>query len=231
MRKMMTALALLGLAGCTGTTGGSYSASSQYAHEREMILAGSGPAAGGAQGASALAAPAVSSQPLSAMGTTAGAGNGSAVASQTDAMLNATAAAPEAVNEIGISEENNFEAVGEQRSREEDAALIAANRARYEQVQPTALPQREATGPNIVAYALNSTNPKGVQIYQRGSLFTESRNARNCSKFPSPDMAQRQFLASGGPQKDPKALDPDGDGYACSWDPAPFRKAAAAANG
>jgi hypothetical protein len=29
-------------------------------------------------------------------------------------------------------------------------------------------------------------------------------------------------LARGGPDKDPRGLDPDGDGFACGWDPAPF---------
>ena len=226
------ALALVGLAGCGTGTGTSYDASSQYVREREMILAGGGqvPASGG------LAAPsAVSAQPLSAMGTgmgtaeagATGAAAGSALASQTDAALHSTAPGAEAVNELGISQENNFAAVGEQRTAEQDASFIAENRARYEQVQPTALPERGSTGPNIVAYALQTSNPKGNRIYDRSSLMAERRYQRNCAKFPSPDMAQTQFLASSGPNRDPKGLDPDGDGYACSWDPAPFRKAAA----
>jgi len=27
----------------------------------------------------------------------------------------------------------------------------------------------------------------------------------------------------GGPKMDPKGIDPDGDGFACYWDPKPFR--------
>ena len=39
------------------------------------------------------------------------------------------------------------------------------------------------------------------------------------------DVAQEAFLAQGGPQSDRKGLDPDGDGFACDWDPRPFRAA------
>ncbi len=48
---------------------------------------------------------------------------------------------------------------------------------------------------------------------------------RNCAKYGSPDLAQMAFLSKGGPKRDRMGLDPDGDGYACSWDPAPFRQA------
>ena len=41
----------------------------------------------------------------------------------------------------------------------------------------------------------------------------------------SPDQAQIDFLSKGGPERDRLSLDPDGDGYACGWDPRPFRKA------
>jgi hypothetical protein len=32
-------------------------------------------------------------------------------------------------------------------------------------------------------------------------------------------------LANGGPERDKEGLDPDGDGFACGWDPRPFRSA------
>lgn len=126
----------------------------------------------------------------------------------------------------GISNENNFEAVSSQRSIAEDAAIIAQNRAQYVQVQPTALPPRpNADGPNIVAYALQQNHTRGQQMYGRSSLrFSDSQ--QKCAQYLSADMAQQAFLASGGPQRDRNNLDPDGDGYACAWDPAPFRAAA-----
>ena len=37
--------------------------------------------------------------------------------------------------------------------------------------------------------------------------------------------AQEAFLKAGGPERDRYGLDPDGDGFACRWDPTPFRAA------
>lgn len=127
----------------------------------------------------------------------------------------------------GISNENSFEAVSSQRSIAEDAAVIAQNRAQYVQVQPTALPPRpNGDGPNIVAYALQQNHARGQQMYGRSSLrFSDSQ--QKCAQYLSADMAQQAFMESGGPQRDRNNLDPDGDGYACAWDPAPFRAAAA----
>ena len=48
---------------------------------------------------------------------------------------------------------------------------------------------------------------------------------RNCADYRTPDEAQRDFLTRGGPERDSRGLDPDGDGFACGWDPAPFRAA------
>ncbi|WP_101068797.1 hypothetical protein [Roseovarius salinarum] len=134
---------------------------------------------------------------------------------------------PEAVTTAsGISRENDFEAVDAERSIEEDAERIARIREQYEVVEPTALPARRGdTGPNIVAYALSTSHPVGTQVYKRRGFNLEARNQRNCAKYPSPDKAQAAFLDMGGPERDRKALDPDGDGYACSWDPEPFRQA------
>lgn len=134
---------------------------------------------------------------------------------------------PETVNtSTGISGENDFEAVGEQRSIESDAALIAENRARYKVIEPEALPTRSGSqGPNIVAYALASKHPVGTQVYNRVGFNKETKFRRNCAKYASPDRAQEDFLSRGGPKKDRLGLDPDGDGYACGWNPGPFRKA------
>lgn len=134
--------------------------------------------------------------------------------------------APAQIDNPGISNENDFAAVGEQRSIETDAARIAANRQQYKVIQPTALPSRRGSdGPNIVAYALNTSTPVGQRKYRRIGLNAQARYQRNCAKYPSPDQAQIAFLSSGGPERDGKGLDPDGDGYACRWDPRPFRKA------
>ncbi len=40
-----------------------------------------------------------------------------------------------------------------------------------------------------------------------------------CGRYYTPAKAQENFLRAGGPQVDPVGLDPDGDGYACTWRP------------
>ena len=134
--------------------------------------------------------------------------------------------APAQPNSPGISSENDFGAVSAERSIESDAERLAQNRAQYQVVQPTNVPSRTgAGGPNIVAYALETSHPVGTQMYKRSPLSTAARATRNCAKYPSPDLAQQAFLAAGGPENDRLGVDPDGDGFACSWDPAPFRAA------
>lgn len=91
---------------------------------------------------------------------------------------------------------------------------------------PTAaqnLPTRAGNGPNLVQYALTTSHPAGTTLYERSSLQLRDPT-RACQAYSSADQAQAAFLDAGGPQKDRKGLDPDGDGYVCGWDPAPFRK-------
>lgn len=136
--------------------------------------------------------------------------------------------APEIRENAGISDENDFQAVSSRESIASDAARIQQNRARYQIVDPTDLPQRSGQGgPNIVDYALNTNNPVGQALYSRTRRPSVERVQRNCAQYPSPDLAQQAFLSNGGPQRDRLALDPDGDGFACTWDPAPFRRATA----
>ena len=91
-------------------------------------------------------------------------------------------------------------------------------------VQPAPLPDRpDADRPNIVAFALATTNRVGQQVYSRSGLTSTARFQRNCARYASPDLAQEAFLAAGGPERDRRGLDPDGDGFACFWDPTPFR--------
>lgn len=132
--------------------------------------------------------------------------------------------APQLAGSSSISDENDFQAVSARHSIESDAQRLARQRLQYQQVQPVAVPQRtEEAGPSIVRYALSTSNPKGVRLYSRAGISLQARHQRNCAQFPSPDQAQITFLAAGGPRRDRKALDPDGDGYACGWDPAPYR--------
>lgn len=125
----------------------------------------------------------------------------------------------------GVSDEQDFSAVTTRETIASDKARIEANRAQYVVVQPGALPQRPGdVGPNLAEYAIATNNPVGVALYNRPSVYLVNVKAA-CSKFTSPDLAQEAFLAAGGPQSDRKGLDPDGDGFACDWDPRPFRAA------
>lgn len=190
------------------------------------------------------AAPSVSAQPLPVSGSAADtAAQTAAILAQTgtvaDAERLAAAAnnsgvapieaspsnpAPAVVNSVtGISQENNFDAVSGQRSIESDAARLASNRAQYQVIQPTALPQRSETGPNIVAFALANRHAVGTQIYKRNKFNSAKRYQRSCGSYNHLDLAQADFLAAGGPQKDRRGMDPDGDGFACAWDPTIYR--------
>ncbi len=133
---------------------------------------------------------------------------------------------PLQINGAGLSDENDFAAVSGRESIESDAERLAQNRAQYQVVTPTALPSRTGAGqPNIVQYALSTTHAKGTKVHRRLGLNFGGRNARNCASYASADQAQIDFLARGGPQRDRAGLDPDGDGFACDWDPRPFRQA------
>ncbi|PJI85006.1 hypothetical protein BC777_3002 [Yoonia maricola] len=136
--------------------------------------------------------------------------------------------APDLVNAgTGLSDEQSFDAVSERETIESDAQRRAAQAAAREQITPTAVPQRPSnTGPNIVEYAVNAPNVKGQEWYSRSLLSGDNRFRRNCAEYATPDDAQRDFLARGGPERDRRGIDPDGDGFACGWDPAPYRFAA-----
>jgi hypothetical protein len=190
------------------------------------------------------AAPGVSAQPLPAAGSAEEtAAQTAAILAQTGQPVDAERLAAAANNSgvipleaspsnpapavidsaTGISQENNFDAVSGQRSIESDAARIASNRAQYQVIQPTALPERTNTGPNIVAYALSTSHPVGTKLYKRSGFNAAKKYSRSCGAFGHQDHAQIAFLEAGGPEKDRKGMDPDGDGYACMWDPTAFR--------
>jgi hypothetical protein len=170
-------------------------------------------AASGAQGP----ATSPSSLPPIDSSTCAGRGNAFAGIQETTSEMNYV--------QGGVSDEQDFNAVKGRETIASDKQRIECNREQYVVVQPGALPVRSGTeGPNIAAFALSTSNAPGQKIYSRPPFYLTSPE-KACAKFASPDLAQTAFLAAGGPQRDRKALDPDGDGFACSWDPRPFRNA------
>lgn len=127
------------------------------------------------------------------------------------------------IQSSGISDEQDFDAVSERESIESDAERLARAAEAYQVIQPTALPERPAnTGPDIVSYALNAPNRVGQPWYSRFMFSGQRRYERNCASYRSAEEAQRDFLSRGGPERDPRGIDPDGDGFACNWDPAPY---------
>lgn len=83
-------------------------------------------------------------------------------------------------------------------------------------------------GANVVAFALSTTHPVGERIYSRFPIRLGRPEVR-CSDFRTTDLAQDWFLENEGPERDRAGLDPDGDGFACNWDPERYRAQARAA--
>ncbi|XXK30321.1 hypothetical protein ACMAY7_12680 [Rhodobacteraceae bacterium nBUS_24] len=127
---------------------------------------------------------------------------------------------------IELSDENDFEAVSNRQTIESDAERLAINRMQYVLIEPTELPVRPGTDiPNVVEYALLTSNPVGAPLYPRSGLVSENSHLYRCGQYTSSTEAQEVFLKRGGPKRDWLGLDPDGDGFACTWDPLPFRLA------
>ena len=95
------------------------------------------------------------------------------------------------------------------------------------QVQVNAVTNTDV--PNLFAYALSTRHNVGEPQYRRTHPLRWRRHEAACAAYRTPDLAQEAFLSAGGPVDDPQHLDPDGDGFACGWDPAMFRIAAQAA--
>ena len=75
---------------------------------------------------------------------------------------------------------------------------------------------------NLALYARQTFNSVGQKIYNRNP--TKKKKIDPCLRFISAEDAQRFFLKKNGPQKDFWNLDPDGDGFACKWNPEQYRK-------
>lgn len=135
----------------------------------------------------------------------------------------ASAAPPVQTNNASISDEQDFQAVSSRRTIEDDAARVQQTRSQYAVIRPTEVPNRPGgTTQTPIQFALATSHPVGQKTYRRG--LGGARKAQSvCAQFESPEKAQDQFLKNGGPEKDKLGVDPDGDGYACAWNPATYR--------
>ena len=75
---------------------------------------------------------------------------------------------------------------------------------------------------NLAVFARSVSNKLGEKIYFRN--FVVSDAGSGCKKFSNKNAAQIFFLENGGPKNDFHNMDVDGDGFACKWDPAIYRK-------
>jgi hypothetical protein len=158
-----------------------------------------------------------------------------AIAQNTQDVLNQTgpagtaavATAPLGTDNPNISDEQDFAAVSSRETIESDRERLARQSQTLQVAQPEAIPERPSgqAAPNIVSFALSTNNAVGQSVYDRPRNFNQDRYRRACGEFGSSDQAQAAFLAAGGPERDRRGLDPDGDGFACFWDPSPFRTA------
>lgn len=228
MRKApLLVLAGMLLAGCqpdvpNSGAGVGFGTYEDYLRQRESQLKGSAtpaqtatPPADGGYGTSGYGATPVTSAAgiAAAQGTTgtdaAATGGSGSIGADTLAALRATAPA------------------GDSAPAETVAPVVAATSsvgAPLNAMSPAAMPAGGGAGPNLAAYALAAKNAPGQSVWPRGGLRLSSSD-KACKKYLSPDLAQMAFLQRGGPQKDPLNLDPDGDGFACGWDPRPFQAA------
>ncbi|QBF32913.1 hypothetical protein [Thalassococcus sp. S3] len=246
MRPILILLALGALAACAPTVpdsgagvGFDNSVDAQRARDAELTTGAALPPATAVSQetlAPAGGAPAASAAPATATAPSGGSGDAILDAAASLEATNANSGVPPlqaspsnpppGQNNAAISDENDFDAVSSRQTIESDAQRIAQNRAQYQVVPPTALPSRAGNEqPNVVQYALDTSHPRGTRVYSRAGINMAARAERNCAAYASADQAQIDFLSKGGPQRDRMGLDPDGDGYACGWDPAPFRAA------
>ena len=82
--------------------------------------------------------------------------------------------------------------------------------------------QRVARAPLCAAALLLSpaASAEGDTRARAAEYFDAGAQAFDAGQYA---VAAEAFLKAGGPQRDSKKLDPDGDGFACGFDPTPFQ--------
>jgi len=113
----------------------------------------------------------------------------------------------------------------EEQKRQREAAERRRQAAQSQLVviDPEPVPQQDINA-NVVAFARETSHPVGTKVYNRPVFRNRMQSASVCRRFESNEEAQRQFLANGGPNTDRYNLDPDGDGFACDFDPEKYRR-------
>lgn len=100
----------------------------------------------------------------------------------------------------GISDENDFQAVSSRETIELDKVRMAQNRAAYQQVQPTANPERTGASEaavDLVQYALKAPNRMGEAIYPRSKIAL-ANSQKSCARYASPRRRSRRSCLPAG---------------------------------
>ena len=122
-----------------------------------------------------------------------------------------------------LSDEQDFTAVSSRETIESDAARRRQQIANRKVFAPADLPEEQGEA-NVALYALSTSHNVGSQIYDRhGTFFARLTSNDKCAEFSDDFEAQQTFLDAGGPLEDELRIDPDGDGFACSWTPDIYR--------
>ena len=132
---------------------------------------------------------------------------------------------PREFDEFGrsVSDEQDFAAVVQRETIESDSQRIKEIEEKLVIYDPIDHPDK-AGQTDVVSFALNTRHTPGTVLFRRNTLFfNRDKYLERCETYVDSEAAQQAFLDAGGPEVDDLNLDPDGDGFACSWNPEKYR--------
>ncbi len=122
-----------------------------------------------------------------------------------------------------VSDEQDFASVVQRESIESDIQRIKENEDKLVIYDPIEHPEK-AGHKDVVSFALNTKHTPGTVLFRRNTVFfNRDKYLERCDTYVDSEAAQQAFLDAGGPEEDELNLDPDGDGFACSWNPEKYR--------
>ncbi len=132
---------------------------------------------------------------------------------------------PKEFDEFGrtVSDEQDFASVVQRETIESDSQRIKENEENLLIYDPIDHPEKAGQS-DVVSFALNTKHTPGTVLFRRNTLFfNRDQYLERCNAYIDSEAAQQAFLDAGGPEEDDLKLDPDGDGFACSWNPVKYR--------
>ena len=132
---------------------------------------------------------------------------------------------PQEFDEFGrtVSDEQDFASVVQRETIESDSQRIKDTEEKLVIYDPIEHPEKVGQS-DVVSFALNTKHTPGTVLFRRNTAFFNRNNyLERCNAYVDSEAAQQAFLDAGGPENDDLNLDPDGDGFACSWNPVKYR--------